>query len=171
LRFRGWAFSTNVQSCLWNSHKTQRRSSCNTHLLFRRRHPSQGRSRRGREGAVCWICLRAGRESLFSIKRCLGGDQAAMSREQGLGASGWTAITVAMVAVRGVYMRSEVTSFVDIKRGRHVPGPAYSGLYSQGDWLDDPRRWLYGLADRKTRRQAQAVVDRAWSIPMSGFDG
>ena len=48
LRLRGWAFSTNVQSCLWNSHRTQRRSSCKTHLLLRRRQPSHGRSLRGR---------------------------------------------------------------------------------------------------------------------------
>ena len=47
-RFRGCAFSTKVQSCLWNSQRTQRRSSWRTHLLLRRRQPSQGRSRRGR---------------------------------------------------------------------------------------------------------------------------
>lgn len=106
LRFRGWAFSTKVQSCLWNSHRTQRRPSCSTHLLLRRRQPSQGRSRRGRWGALCCSCLRAGRDSLLSIKRCLGGDQAAISREQGRGASGWTAIAVAMAAVCGVYKAS-----------------------------------------------------------------
>lgn len=42
---RGAGCSSNVQCCLWKSHKTQVvLSELNTHRLFRRRHASQGRS-------------------------------------------------------------------------------------------------------------------------------
>lgn len=47
-RLRGTGPWMNVQSCLWYWQRMQGAASCKTHLLFRRRQPSQGRSNLGR---------------------------------------------------------------------------------------------------------------------------
>lgn len=96
-RFLGWAFSTNVHSCLWNSQSTQRRDSWSTHLLFLLRQPSQGLSFLERAaGADCWSCLRAAGRFSLPLMKGMAELQATMGRGASAGAA---AMTVAIAAL------------------------------------------------------------------------
>jgi hypothetical protein len=103
---RGNGLWTNVHSCLWNSHRTQRVApSWITQRLFLLLHASQGRSRRERmleTGPLLEVGLVAAKDSLVGEGFCgLRGRAAAMGTGAGRGIAGCIASTVVISLSQG----------------------------------------------------------------------